>query len=322
MCARKVQINMQSNSPYSLHILLQSNTDKNHWMPVAAYGKDGKTFIYGKKDKVFRLRFSNSTASRVLAVPSIDGLSTINGQPCTAQSPGYVVSAYTSMEIIGWSMNSDESAKFVFKDKTGSYANNNGSEASTLECGSIGCLVFAEKPEPVQIPHTVFVTIPKPTPPPVYVPTIWPWSAPSWPQPYWSGTWYGQTTCSSPSIGCCGNMQLESSDEVCAGTYSRCAADSVNLSSLQDVEEPMSAAKSDAPEFSLGTGWGDAQPDRTHNVAFAPGELLETIVVYYTGFEELKAAGVEVDKKATAKIGRWPSAFSGMFCPPPIVGKK
>ena len=123
--------------------------------PVREWGHQGRTYIEGRKGSKFTLRFRNNTAQRVLAVPSIDGLCALDGQPATGASKGYIIAAYSSAEIKGWKMNLRETADFVFTDReTTSYA---AQTHGAQNGGIIAVKVFAEKyvpPVVTQVVHT------------------------------------------------------------------------------------------------------------------------------------------------------------------------
>ncbi len=120
--------------------------------PVREYGHQGKTFVEGRKGTAYTLRFRNSLAQRVLAVPSIDGLSALDGQPATDASNGYIVPAYASVEIKGWRPNLEQVAAFVFTDRSQSYASQSGTGQNL---GVIGVKVFAEYQPTVRYISTV-----------------------------------------------------------------------------------------------------------------------------------------------------------------------
>jgi hypothetical protein len=63
---------------------------------IPEYGHCGKTFVEGRRAHRYEIKFKNSRAERVLAVPTVDGLNVIDGNPHTDSSPGYVVQPYCS----------------------------------------------------------------------------------------------------------------------------------------------------------------------------------------------------------------------------------
>ncbi len=97
---------------------------------------DRQTYIEGRDGSEFTLVLKNRNAFRVLAIPSVDGLSVLDGNERIAvgKNPAGVDSA--------------TAAKFVFAgDKGGSYAEKSGHGA--VNKGVIGLMAFKEdKPQP------------------------------------------------------------------------------------------------------------------------------------------------------------------------------
>lgn len=111
--------------------------------PVREFGHQGRTFVEGRKGSSFTIRFRNNTSSRVLAVPSVDGHSVIDGDPATPKSRGYIVEAYSTLEVRGWRMSLTQSADFVFSERSKSYAAQTGGDANV---GLIAIKVFGQEP--------------------------------------------------------------------------------------------------------------------------------------------------------------------------------
>jgi len=78
------------------------------------------------------------------------------------------------------------------------------------------------------------------------------------------------------------------------------------------------ALAGDDPDFNMGTGWGAARKDRVDEVNFNRGLELDEFSIYYSDAAGLKAAGIEVDKKAAVSSPVRPKGFGG-FCKPPVV---
>lgn len=111
--------------------------------PVTEYPYQGDTYIEGRKGSNFELRFTNRSAFRVLVVPSVDGLSTLDGKTAGPDSPGIIVDAYGTITIPGWAVDLKTASSFVFEDRQRSYAR--GIDPTTTNTGVIGMLVFAEE---------------------------------------------------------------------------------------------------------------------------------------------------------------------------------
>lgn len=104
---------------------------------------DGLCYIEGRKGTEYELELVNDSYERILMIPSVDGLSVIDGNIAGTDSPGYVVSQRSSISIPGWKLNVDEAAKFVFDNAKSSYTKRSGK--GTRNVGAIGALVFREK---------------------------------------------------------------------------------------------------------------------------------------------------------------------------------
>lgn len=112
----------------------------------------GRRYIEGRRNSVYTLYFHNTSNSRVLVVPSVDGLSVIDGKPASYSSRGYVVKPFCSLEIPGWTINSSTIASFVFQPKgdrdNPTYVESLkevGIDVDVSNAGIIGCAVFKEK---------------------------------------------------------------------------------------------------------------------------------------------------------------------------------
>lgn len=110
-------------------------------------------YVEGREGSNFTIRIHNKNNFRVLAIPSVDGLSVLDGKPAGEQSPGYVLAAREILDIPGWMVDGNTAAKFFFaglkaNGEDESYAAQSGQ--STANKGIIGLKVFAEK---VTNPH-------------------------------------------------------------------------------------------------------------------------------------------------------------------------
>ncbi len=121
-------------SGFSLSVKLAGNK------PVFEYPHNGETFIEGRKGSEFSLTFRNDTARRVLVVPAIDGISTLDGKTAGDTSPGFIVGPNTTLDIPGWMVDQTTAAKFLFSDKDKGYGGSGNANA-----GVIGVLVFYEE---------------------------------------------------------------------------------------------------------------------------------------------------------------------------------
>ena len=79
---------------YELEVLINGKAAKE-------YGHDGKFYIEGREGTRFSIRIKNNSYARKLFVPTIDGLSVMNGEEGDFESSGYIVQGYGSITIDG-----------------------------------------------------------------------------------------------------------------------------------------------------------------------------------------------------------------------------
>lgn len=234
--------------------------------------QDRQTYIEGREGSIFTLRIRNNNPARVLAIPSIDGLSVLDGKAAGNNSPGYVVEAYATLDIAGWVVDNDTAAKFYFsglREDGGdeSYVALSGQDATNK--GVIGLKVFAEKPS---YNNMAFTTSAVPS----------------------GGLMRGiskgliSPTVSSTTID--HSYSLTASNAVGGSLYNSSA-------SFSDVTEPV--------EQTLGTGFGDATDFKTQKTEFKRGDLLAMMVMFYDDARGLKKRGIDVSRP----IPRTPNAF-------------
>lgn len=295
---------------------------------IPEYGHAGLTFVEGRRGQPYTLKLRNDSAGRVLAVVSIDGLSVVDGQPCTPQSRGYVVPAYSSVDIDGWRTSLSEVRRFKFEAKDQSYAK--GTTGEVQNCGVIAVKYFSEKwhfPTFKQVieehhhhhhHHHEY---------PVY-PIVRPWRYPTWPE-----IWY--TTCGSTSAGITGNTGPSGSP----GEMLRCMSSATAQYSASLGGEQMKCSFSagegqitsaanmvnaslsaETPDFKLGTGWGDAKADSVSETTFEREKELCTLTLYYAEAADLERVGIQLRKELAVTSPATPvlpQAFPG-FCKPPV----
>lgn len=115
---------------------------------VKEYSHNGSMYIEAKEGSTFSLRMSNNSSSRALFVPTVDGLSIMNGKEGSFKSSGYIINAYDSMTIAGWRTSNENVAEFFFSKPEESYATKKGKGGNL---GVIGCAIFKEKEPEVRI---------------------------------------------------------------------------------------------------------------------------------------------------------------------------
>ncbi len=113
-------------------------------LPVYASG--GRNWVVGTPGQEYSIRFCNSSASRVLAVMSVDGVNAISGETASPAQSGYVLNAYECADIQGWRKSLARTAAFYFTELPDAYATRTGRPENV---GVIGVAVFRERPQPI-----------------------------------------------------------------------------------------------------------------------------------------------------------------------------
>lgn len=258
---------------------------------IPEYGHRGKTFVEGRRSHRYEIKFKNSRAERVLAVPTVDGLNVIDGNPHHDNSPGYVVQPYSSLTVSGWRKSLSEINYFEFTDRSGGYATKtHGGQNS----GVIGLQVWAEK---------------RVIPPPAQEVHIHHWPPYNWPPPKPS---YPDTIiyrCTTSGMGS-GPQYTCNVGNTMSGLIG--AKGSSGVPGVADQSFLCSTAP-EAPEFNLGTGYGAAAQDMVSQTHFEKGLWLAMMEIYYSDAEGLAKDGITVSKSPGLAF---PQAF-GTFCKAP-----
>ncbi len=129
---------------YEVNILVNGS-------PLKEYIHDRKIYVEGRKGSSFSVRIRNNSCSKILAIPTIDGLSVINGEKASYESPGYVLQPFSAFVVEGWRKSDKDVAEFYFSDIRESYSQKRGKGSNQ---GVIGVAIFKEKEqnEPVVYP--------------------------------------------------------------------------------------------------------------------------------------------------------------------------
>lgn len=112
--------------------------------PIRVYCSNGKNYVEGRNNSEFEIQITNPLPYKVLAVPSVDGISIIDGKPASAESSGYILHSGETITIPGWKVDNNTSAKFTFALREKSYAAV-GEVNDTSNTGVIGVMFFNEK---------------------------------------------------------------------------------------------------------------------------------------------------------------------------------
>lgn len=309
-----------THDKYELSILVNGR-------PIREYGHRGLTYVEGRKDQTYSIRFRNNSSLRILAIVSVDGIGIVDGKPATVESRGYVVPAYSSAEFKGWRKSLEKVHDFVFDHKSGSYSAQ--AQGTDQNCGIVEVKVFGEnivasiqklvnemnqKDETKwHIYHHHYPYV-QPTPP----------SLPPW---------------GYPIITCGSSMAEESmSRSVSQPTYSNEVYNGPSMTSTLSHSQPESSAQEmltcantslmpnepsepvqEHADFNLGTAWGDERHEVVTEVDFLRGIELATLSIYYSDEEGLKKAGIDVCKDVAVAKATLPQGFNGFCTPPPAI---
>ena len=85
------------------------------------YQHEGQIWVEGRKNSDFKIRLRNDGFCRVMAVPSIDGLSVMDGEPASYTSGGYIIDPRGHIDVPGWHLDDDRIAKFRFGNEKQSH---------------------------------------------------------------------------------------------------------------------------------------------------------------------------------------------------------
>ena len=115
---------------------------EGHVLPV--YPKDGRNWVVGTPGQEYGIRVCNTTAGRILAVMSVDGVNIVSGDTASPAQAGYVLAAYECADINGWRKSQSSTAAFYFTTLGDSYAARTGRPDNL---GVIGVAFFRERAE-------------------------------------------------------------------------------------------------------------------------------------------------------------------------------
>ena len=250
---------------YEMEILINGRT-------VKEYFHNNKTYIEGRKSSIFSIRLRNNSSEKTLFVPTVDGLSAIDGKDGSFDSRGYILDAYSSMKIDGWRLNNDEIAEFYFSSVEDSYRKRKGKGNNV---GSIAVAVFRKKEKK----HFCWLDITIPDEPNKH--NI-PWKQyEPWTTPFDDNRTYPKVYCKDDSI----NVMRASGSAMYSGAS---ASNEVNLST--------SSIKSNGQ--AVGTGFGHTKRSEVISVYFdkegSPDAVLE---VFYNSREQLSRIGVDFNRQ-------------------------
>lgn len=317
-----------NKSNYALEVLINGR-------PAKEYYKDGRAFIEGREGTQYTLKFRNNSGKRVLAVFSVDGIEVIEGKVASEYQGGYIIDPYSSIEVKGYRIDEDSVAAFRFAKTHKSYSNTVGGASfneerqvteyvkTTHNNGVIGVRVFEEKAKTLNLGQNsghINVTGG------YIIPAVYSGMSLLNNQVLISG-WCGlsQHDTSSVITSDAGSNSInlvtngDSSNQRLTG--SRVLYSTVGITTGPAETYACAAVTSKintpAPDFNLGTTWGEKVEDRVKEIHFNKSDVFEDIEIYYDSREGLSAYGI--DFSATKQYAKWPAAFGEKrkFCKMP-----
>jgi hypothetical protein len=261
------------------------------------YIHKGMSFIEARAGTNYTVKIKNDNPYRVMAVLSVDGLDVVTGKPAEETNTGYIIDAYSSLDVKGYRISDDNSASFIFTSKGNSYVQQVKSNAT--DAGVIGLRTFKEK------------------------------------VPYYSGwvlnsgvpyTTLGNNTINTiPCTYTVGNTTVTGTTTAannCSNYFNTTLASNTSLNASSGILRSMNVSSDTSTplshkQFDTGTGWGSKLEDKVTRVSFEKGDMLVEMSVYYASKEALVEMGVDLQN--TPKIAKepiMPKAF-GNYCTPP-----
>ncbi len=121
--------------------------DRSEGRQLPVYWHAGRAYVVGKPGNEYQLRVRNRQGAEVLAVMSVDGVNVVTGETAHPQQSGYVLGAWSGLEVKGWRKNLSRTAAFYFTELGDSYAARTGRPEHV---GVIGVALYRKKVEPPQ----------------------------------------------------------------------------------------------------------------------------------------------------------------------------
>jgi hypothetical protein len=134
-----------ADAPEAKGLAEVSVIDRGTGERIEVYRHRGKLYVAGTPGNKYAVAVRNNSATRALAVVSVDGVNVVSGETAALQQTGYVLDPYGSVEINGWRKSLNEVAAFVFTALPDSYAARTGRPDNV---GVIGVAIFREKVAP------------------------------------------------------------------------------------------------------------------------------------------------------------------------------
>lgn len=251
--------------------------------PVKEYKHEGKLYIEGRKGSGFSLRIKNNGWDEILAVPSIDGLSVMDGKPCSEdKSRGYIIKPHSSVTIDGWRTSDKEVAEFYFSDMDNSYAKR--SDNGTQNTGVVGVAIFGKKWNVYASSGSINLDF--------------------------SGIDMAKFQSTGIPV-----MQMNTS---ASGVTNADGGHTLSVSSMNKAfEQDRNLVSYKETQQDVATGFGAAKRSEIERVYFGREDAArEVFKIYYNTKEQLRKIGVNLDREVVHVSE--PEAFPGDYCKPPV----
>jgi hypothetical protein len=124
----------ERTSGYEMEIISEGST-----LPV--YHRDRRSFVEGRVGERYEIRIHNRTDRRVEVLIAVDGRDAIDGHPASLSKRGYVIPAYSSIDVDGYRLSMHEVAAFRFTTVDRSYAAQTGTPWTV---GVVSVAIFPE----------------------------------------------------------------------------------------------------------------------------------------------------------------------------------
>lgn len=310
------------SNKYELNVLINGK-------PVREYYHKNRFFIEAKSQTEYSIKFRNHSHKRVMAIFSVDGIDVLTGKPAEESQSGYIVNAFSSLNVLGYRVNDSNVITFKFDSGENSYATEvecqfnpqeiakvkAGINAPAKNNGVIGVRVWEEKTQDrfdnwseyhqeleiasFQYPrnytiHSVNCSF-------------------SGTAPMSGSRQVRQVVNQMSNLGPVEDLALDSYEE---GSYA-------SASCVMRGELIMPSKSIDnVPKFTLGTSWGQQVEDKVKKTNFNRADSFVDLVMFYLPRIELENIGVDVDNSKKVFISGMPEAFgSNAYCKTPINWK-
>lgn len=325
---------------YSLEVLIKGR-------PAQEFFKNDRSFVEAREGTEYTLRFKNNGSKRVLAIFSVDGIEVLKGKAAAQADNGYVVDAFSSIEVKGYRIDETSVANFKFSGGAKSYSVVVGAETvspttgevtqdkSDRNNGIIGVRVFEEdtadknygetyKKRP-ELPVTIYASGGM-----VAVANggcgssvgnglslsgnLWSTGAmlpASFNMNSLSGglSLRGHTSARIVYSNSSTYMGPTAQNSMCGGEYTLPRQDINQFGKLERIQDLVCEGPIQglAPDFDLGTQWGSKVADKVREVKFKKVAAHTDVEIYYASRQSLETWGIDFSN--VKQIFSWPSAF-------------